>query len=701
MRKLARETGYPEKFCRLLAARGIHGAKEAEVFLNTKLSDMYDPFLMKGMEPAVERILQALSRGEKICIYGDYDVDGITATSILFLFLRSVMGAKASEERLGYYLPDRMTEGYGMNPEAVRKIAMDGTKLIVTVDTGITAVRECALARELGVDVIVTDHHECQEQLPDAAAVIDAKQEGETYPFLNLAGCGVSFKLVQALAQRMACSIDIYPALELAAVGTVADIVQLTDENRIIVSEGFRRMKNPQNIGLKHLLRVSGYDFSRKLTSGYVGFSVAPRLNAGGRMGDAARGVRLFTTEDPDEAESIAQELSEENDRRKETQQEIEEEALRQIEASPAMKNSRVIIAAGENWHHGVIGIVSSRIKDRYYRPNIVFSLEDGMAVGSARSVEGFNLFQALSSCSDLFVKFGGHAMAAGMTLEKEKLPQLYRRLNDYAAKYMDDEVLTPSLEPEITMKISEADTDFVHLVEKMEPFGPGMPEPVIRIDGRLTEIRAVGKDAQTLRLKIADIDGGENGDDRGSYKGYGYRTPQITGVAFGSAALCDYYSVGMDVSAAGSLTLNSYMGRESAEILVDDLHAAGMPPYLRKMLQLFSLRHVGSSYRNLCDAREKLPKEECGRNYLFLKRNARGSDQTGHLSLESFALASGKNADRRLFSLLQSLCVFEELELAEFSCSGPYLEYRLDGGRQALLKDSPWYRQYFTEDVS
>ena len=328
VKQLAAETGYPEVFAGLLMARGVHNKEEAQRFLYPSEKNMYDPFLMKGMEAAVCRISQAMDAREKITIYGDYDVDGITATSILYLYL-----TKAGAD-VNYYLPDRMSEGYGLNEHAVRMLAETGTKLMVTVDTGISAIVECRLAKSLGMDVVITDHHECQEGLPEAVAVVDAKQPGEIYPFLYLAGCGVSYKLVQGLKAYRNDQTDITEYLELAAVGTVADIVPLYDENRIIVSEGFKRMKHPANMGLGKLLESAGYDFKRKITSGFIGFGLAPRLNAGGRMGDARRGVRLFTTRDEEEAATIAAELEVENSHRKETEQMILKQVTDRIEAS-------------------------------------------------------------------------------------------------------------------------------------------------------------------------------------------------------------------------------------------------------------------------------------------------------------------------------------------------------------------------------
>ena len=692
VRELVRQTGFPEEFARLLAARGVKSAREADDFLNPVPERMHDPFMMKGMRAAAERVAKALTGGEKICIYGDYDVDGITATSILYLFMREYIrkrrGKEDTADLLSYYLPDRMTEGYGMNPEAVRQIASRGTKLIVTVDTGITAVREAELAGRLGLDLVITDHHECLETLPRAAALVDARQKGETYPFPYLAGCGVAFKLVQALSSLLDWQEDILKYLELAAVGTVADIVSLTGENRIIVSEGFRRMRDPQIMGLRKLLASAGYDFKRKLTSGFIGFSAAPRLNAGGRMGDASRGVVLFTTDDEKLAESIAGELDQENTRRKETEQDILDQVIRQIEEDPAKRESRFIIAAGKEWHSGVVGIVSSRIKDLYYRPNIIFSIkEDGTAVGSARSIPGFDIFKALCSCQDLFIKFGGHAAAAGMSLEADKLPLLEKRLNEYAADHMEGGLLIPRLETELDLDVSDVTTDLVKLIGKMEPFGMGMPQPLVRVHGILDEIRAVGADGKTLRMRI---------EGRGAAPGRRYPA-RITAVAFRRSQLADYYTGGMAVMAAGSLSIDSYQGHEYPQIIAQDLHL-DLDERLRDIMFYFSLRRIDPSYERYCLTKESLEPSVCASSYRMLREisGRQGSPGRGHISLEDYTGARGEKGEEALYRLLQSLCVFEELGLAGLECSGPYLSFELVPGKKALLADSAWYRRFF-----
>lgn len=675
VKQLAAETGYPEVFAGLLMARGVHNKEEAQRFLYPSEKNMYDPFLMKGMEAAVCRISQAMDAREKITIYGDYDVDGITATSILYLYL-----TKAGAD-VNYYLPDRMSEGYGLNEHAVRMLAETGTKLMVTVDTGISAIVECRLAKSLGMDVVITDHHECQEELPEAVAVVDAKQPGETYPFLYLAGCGVSYKLVQGLKAYRNDQTDITEYLELAAVGTVADIVPLYDENRIIVSEGFKRMKHPANMGLGKLLESAGYDFKRKITSGFIGFGLAPRLNAGGRMGDAKRGVRLFTTRDEEEAATIAAELEVENSHRKETEQMILKQVTDRIEASDAIRNSRVMVVAGEGWHHGVIGIVSSRIKDMYYRPNILLSVEDGVAKGSARSIEGFNLFDALCTCSDLMIKFGGHAAAAGMSLKAENVPELARRLNEYAKIHMDSQMLVPVQRPELRLKPSEVTVELIELIQRMEPFGQDMPEPLAEISGQLSEVRKIGADGATLRMKIMD------------------HRRSLGTVGFRRSIMAEYYSAGMEVSIAGNLDINYYMDRQYPQMILKDVKVF-REEKIEKLMTYFSLRHVTDDYKKYCDSKKKTDRSWCNQVFRYLRMQAKkqGSDSEGGFLMDDIPFDSIHSAEEHIFMLMQALYVFEELGLMRVETSGPYLHYEMFLGKTAKLVDSLWYRTYFVD---
>ncbi len=673
VRRIQDETGCSEILAGLLAARGIKDGEAAGKFLDPRMEDMYSPFLMKGMGEAVERVNRAVDNKEKITVYGDYDVDGITSTSIVYMFLLSV-GADVD-----YYLPDRISEGYGLNLSAVKMIAESGTGLLLTVDTGITAVKECRAAAGLGMDVVITDHHECLDELPEACAVVDAKQPGETYPYRFLAGCGTAYKLIQGLKERRGYEGDISDYLELAALGTVADIVPLTDENRIIASEGFRRMKAPRNMGLRKLLESGGYDFKKDITSGFIAFGIAPRLNAGGRMGDAARGVKLFTTSDEQEASAIAQELNSENNERKQTENLILKEVTDIIETSDEIKNSRIIVVSGEGWHHGVVGIVSSRIKEMYYRPNIILSVENGIATGSARSIGGFNLFEALCTCSDLMIKFGGHEAAAGMTLSCDNVPELTRRLNDYAAQHMNTDMLIPVIHPEIRVQPEDISIGLAETIQKMEPFGEGMPEPVAALEGTLCEVRAVGSDANTLRMKITD----------GSRK--------ITCVGFRKGAAARYYKIDMKVIAAGTVSINEYMGYRTPELIISDVCPV-QDDDLNHLYRLFALRRVTDDYRSYCDSAMKIPKRACQDIYRFLKKKAReqGSEYEGDILMDDVPLDGVDPAIIHIFTLMQVLCVFEELDLVRSDSSGPYLHYEFISGQTGKLMDSWWYRKYF-----
>ncbi len=671
--QLAREMDVPLPFACLLTGRGIKTKEDAVRFLASPAEEMYDPFRMKGMAEAVDRILRALEDHEKITVYGDYDVDGMTSVSILLLFFESI-GANAA-----YYIPDRMKEGYGMNDEAVRRIAQDGTGLIITVDTGISAAAQCALASSLGLDVIVTDHHECPEVLPDAVSVIDIKQPGETYPFRALAGCGTAFKLVQALSARLGCPERAMQYTELAAVGTVADIVPLLDENRLITAEGFRRLRDPQNVGLRKLLEISGWNSDKKITGDMIGFGVGPRLNACGRLGSASEGVRLLTTRDEDEAAALAADMNAKNSQRKEIEQYILRQVQEKIDASLELRSSLVIVAEGENWHHGVIGIVSSRIKDSYYRPNILLSVENGLATGSARSIDGFNLYEALTACSDLLIKYGGHEAAAGMTLRAEDVPLLRDRINAWAADHMTPQMLTPSLEPELHLSPSEVTLDLIRRIGDMEPFGKDCPRPLVQVKGILTEIRRIGKDGGTLRASVRD--------DRAVLAGVGFR----------KADFVDYYVPGTPAELVGNLEINVFRDEESPQIMIEDIHGR-MEEELRGLLELFRLRLTSRDFADYCLKMGKPGRDACTRAYMFLMENAnrQGTPEEARISLESFADNCGADARSAIVKLLLCCEVFEELGLIELEISGPYLHYRFLPGRQVRLEESRRFREAF-----
>lgn len=406
----------------ILYNRGVKEDNDIKTFLSKSLGVMHDPYLMKDMEKATERILLAKERGEKITIYGDYDVDGITSIAILYKHLAE-MGISVD-----YYVPDRMQEGYGVNREALDKIQKKGTSLIITVDTGITAVEESEYAKEIGLDVIITDHHECKERIPDVYAAIDPKQKDCPYPFKSLAGVGVVFKLIQALDEQKSLPALMDKYADLLCLGTVADISPLVNENRVIVTEGLKRFKNTKNVGLKALIDVSTN--GKAITTSTIGYTIAPRINASGRLGCASRSVELFLTNDTKKAHELAESLCEENTLRQQTEQKMFKEALDYIEEHPEIKDDKVLIIAHENWHHGIVGIVSSKITEKFYKPSILFAIDGGEAKGSGRSVQGYNLFGSLEQCSDVLEKFGGHELAAGLTIKADRIEEFRKRIN-------------------------------------------------------------------------------------------------------------------------------------------------------------------------------------------------------------------------------------------------------------------------------
>jgi len=411
-KKLQSEYKISSLIATILANRNIINEEQIRKFIHPTRNDFYDPFKMPDMEQAVERILQAIEYNEKIIIYGDYDVDGITSITVLKRFLQD------REVPVDYYIPNRIDEGYGLNKTAIQKIASKGYKLIITVDCGITSKEEIDLANELGIDVVITDHHEVPEELPKAIAVIDAKRKDSKYPFNQLAGVGVSFKLIQALSQKMQLPEKEYlKYLDIVCVGTISDIVPLLDENRVITKLGLKLVEQTKNMGLKALLEVADY---KKIDSNTISFGIAPRINACGRLADAKIALELFLTEDFEKAKEIASKLNEYNLQRQEMEKNIYDEAVEEL--SKKDEEEQIIILGKEGWHHGVIGIVASKITEKYFKPSILICFDGDEGKGSGRSIPGFDLHEVLMECSEYLEKFGGHSMAGGITKKKNKI---------------------------------------------------------------------------------------------------------------------------------------------------------------------------------------------------------------------------------------------------------------------------------------
>ncbi len=487
----------------VLAGRGISSNDEGRAFLYPSLSSMPDPFLLKGMKSAVARLCTARSSGEKVCIYGDYDVDGITGTALLVSFLRRT-GFDCS-----YFIPNRFDDGYGLNQESLKRVIETGVTLIVSVDCGITSVAEADFCRQHGTDLIITDHHSPKEAIPDACAVVNPLQPGCAYPFKLLAGAGVAFNLMVALRSSLrqegafadSSEPDLREWLDLVALGTIADVVPLIGQNRVYAYNGLKLLGNGNRTGIAALKRVAGV--KDPVTCGQVGFRLAPRLNAAGRMECAVPGVELLLGSDPQQSAMIAEELDAANAERQAVERSMLEEAIAMVEGDGTYPARRSIVLASASWHQGVVGIVASRIVERYHRPTILIALdEDGNGKGSGRSIPGFHLLNALNSCSENLVRYGGHQYAAGIGLTADKLQAFSAAFESAAVLLLGDKELVPTLDVDAVLFPDDVNPDLIEELKRMEPFGAGNPEPTFMMRGlKAVDRRVVGDGHLKLRL--------------------------------------------------------------------------------------------------------------------------------------------------------------------------------------------------------
>jgi len=519
----------------LLRARGVGNSREARAFLCPDVSGLHDPYLMRDMQAAVNIIRRVIGENGRIVVYGDYDVDGCCATALMMETLRR-LGAKAE-----FYIPSRHEEGYGLNCNAVESLAKR-CALLISVDCGIVSFKEAELAKKLGLEMIITDHHEPAQSIPCAGAVLNPLL-GE-YPFRRLCGAGVAFKLSQALLKK-----DALDLMDLAALATVADMVPLLGENRIITALGLRQMNESPRLGLQALLEKSGL-MGKKITAGHLGFQVGPRMNAGGRLGDAARSVRLLLSEKEEEAQEIAEELDTENARRQHLESQVVEEAARWALEEADFAHDKILIVCQEGWNSGVVGLAASRLVERFGWPAVVLSQEGDVCVGSARSIPGVNIHRALCQCEDLFLRFGGHAQAAGMTLLAEKLPELRRRLNQAVAEIAEKDAYIPSAVYDLPLHLEEVTLDLVREMEALSPTGFGNPSPVFWIqDAQILQSRTVGRDGKHVKLRL--------GQGNAALDGIGF------GLAQSAAGLPE------EVDVLGALGENEWMGRTTAQMEV------------------------------------------------------------------------------------------------------------------------------------
>lgn len=545
---LAEECGVDDFAVLLMQSRGIDTAEKINKFLNADVSGLSSPYLLKDMDYAVNRIRKALDNDEKILVYGDYDADGVTATALLYSYL-DTLGANVS-----HYIPSRIREGYGLSLAAAEKIADSGVQLVVTVDNGIAAIEEAKYFRSRGVDLIVTDHHQVGPVLPEAVAVIDPHREDDFSPEKDLAGVGVALKLAAALDDGDYTDVlDGYA--DIAAIGTVADIVPLTGENRIIVSAGLVSIENCYKPGLYTLLDSLGYS-EKQISSSMVAFGIAPRINAAGRMDSADKALELLLTDDEETAQALTQEINDANTARQTVETEMAEQVEKYFDLHPERRLDRVIVAAGKGWHPGIIGIVASRLVDKYGRPAIVISVdENGICKGSGRSIEGFSLYDALSAVSGELIQFGGHTLAAGFSVREEKLESFIEAINRYAGECED---VFPSIDIDCRLNPGNVTVDILDSLRLLEPFGAKNPAPVFGLFGMtLTGVRSIGNNKH-IRLTLS----------RGG--------AVITAVWFGQTAKDLPFREGDVVDAAVKIEKNEYMGETRLSIQIRDVRPSG-----------------------------------------------------------------------------------------------------------------------------
>ena len=528
---IAKEHNISELLTKILVNRGITDDKEIDTFLNPTRNDFYDPYLMPDMDKAVERIIKAINNQEKVMIYGDYDVDGITSITVLKKFLEE-RGLKT-----GHYIPNRLEEGYGLNENAIRSIAEQKYTLMITVDCGISGIEEVELANQLGIETIITDHHEQSESLPNAYAIINAKRKDSQYPFRGLAGCGAVFKLIQAISLRLGLEEkEFLKYLDIVCVGTISDIVPLVDENRVIAKLGLKLVAQTRNIGLRELILQSK---KKKIDSNTISFGVAPRINACGRMGYQEEALDLFLTNNIEEARKITARLNSYNLERQTKEKDIFEQAIKELEKEDIEKLNTIVLS-GDNWHHGVIGIVASKLTEKFYKPTILICFEDNIGKGSGRSLPGFDLHEALVETSAYLEKYGGHEMAVGLSLKKEKYND-FKLAFEEIAKSKNIQQIIPVIKIDSIITAKDVNKKTIQDLEMLEPFGEKNKNPIFVYKNlKIDSIRALSE-GKHLKLTLKDDN------------------LLINAIGFNLGYLSEEYLIGDKIDIAGNLEINKY----------------------------------------------------------------------------------------------------------------------------------------------
>ena len=538
----------------LLLQRGITSSEQAQSFFYPSLNMLHDPFLMKDMDKAVERLDRAIAQDEKILIYGDYDVDGTTAVSLLYKYLKH----HCNNDNLEYYIPDRYTEGYGVSIKGIDYAAENGFSLMLITDCGIKAVEKVKYANSKQVDIIICDHHTPGDTLPEAIAVLDPQRPDCPYPYKWLSGCGVSFKLVQAhsLKHNLPMS-ELYKLLDLLCVSIASDIVPITGENRILAYFGLQQLNSNPSLGLKTIIKISGID--KEITINDIVFRIGPRINAAGRVESGRKSVELVTADEKCSAAGIASDINTFNDQRKKLDHDITEEAIRHIIQSELEPSKKTTVLFNANWHKGVIGIVASRLTESFYRPTIILTESNGLATGSARSVEGFDLYYAISQCSEFLENYGGHKYAAGLTLKIENIEPFKQKFERIVRETIDDEMLTPQINIDAKIKLTDITPDLYHMLQKFAPFGPNNTIPVFMTEKVTNFIgtKRVGRNNEHLKLVIVDDTRACN--DR-------------SGIGFGMGHLYDKVNSGGFFDICYTLQENEFMGKNDIQMIVKDI---------------------------------------------------------------------------------------------------------------------------------
>ena len=551
--QLSAELGIDPVLASLLVTRGVHTFEEARSFFRPSLSALHDPFLMKDMDLAVARLEKAVASQEKILVYGDYDVDGTTAVALVYSFIRRLTSS------VDFYIPDRYDEGYGVSKKGIDWASDNGFTLIITLDCGIKAIDKVKYAADKGIYLIICDHHLPEEEIPAAAAVLDPKREDCTYPFDDLSGCGVGFKLVQAYSQKNGLPFEsLLPLLDLLVVSIASDLVTVVGENRVLAHFGLKRLNEEPRIGLQAMINLANLEQGH-VTIDDIVFKIGPRINAAGRMESGRLAVELLTAETEEAAVTIGSQINDNNNERKSIDREITKAALDMVQDGTCCSSENAVIVYGPDWNKGVVGIVASRLVEAYYKPAFVLTKSNGFVTGSARSVRGFDLYEAISSCADLLENYGGHIYAAGLTLREENLPEFVRRIDKYVGEHISDEMATPIVDVDSEINFSQITPKFFRILKQFQPFGPGNSAPVfltknVYDDGNG---RKVGPGGQHLKLELIQ-------------ESQPYH--QISAIAFNMASLFEHIRNGNPIDICYSVVENYYRGNSTIQLRIKDM---------------------------------------------------------------------------------------------------------------------------------